>query len=96
MITFLYHKNIINTKIVTILEITSLIISTITTGLYLGLKSKNKGYINGLSLSGIIIGILLILNILISKKITLINIIIYSLILIITTTSSIIGINKRR
>ena len=96
IITLLYHKNIINTNLVTTLNIISLLISTTITGFYLGIKSKNKGYINGLTLSGIIIGILLILKIIISKKITFINIVIYLFIIIITTTSSIIGINKRR
>ena len=96
IITFLYHKNIINTKLVTTLTIISLLTSTTITGFFLGIKSKNKGYINGLILSGMIIAILLILKIVISKKITLINILIYLLIIVITTTSSIIGINKRR
>lgn len=95
-ITLLYNKDIININIVRILEIITLALSSILSGFYIGLKSKNKGYINGLILGGIIIITLLILSLIISKKISLINIIAYLLILIVITMSSILGINKRK
>ena len=94
--TILYHYDIINSNMIKILEITTLILSTIISGFYIGIKSKNKGYINGLTLGGIITVILIILKIIINKKITLISILIYLILLLLTISSSILGINKKK
>jgi len=94
--TLLYYNNLINTQIVKIIEIISLTISSILSGFYIGKNSKNKGYINGLTLSAFITGIMLIFKLIISKKISLLCIIIYILISIIITSSSIFGINKNK
>ncbi len=96
LITFLYHKNIINSNILNILKKLILPISTIIIGFYIGIKSKNKAYINGLTIGTIIITIIIFLRLVIIKEIKLINILTYLLILLIITISSILGINKRR
>lgn len=96
LITVFYHKNMINNNTISILKKLILPISTIITGFYIGLKSKNKAYINGLTLGMIIISIIIIIRLIIVKEIKLINIITYILILLIITISSILGINKKR
>jgi putative membrane protein (TIGR04086 family) len=96
IITIFYHNNLINLKTVKILELLNLLISSLISGLYIGIKSKNKAYINGLILGSIITFPLILLSILINRKITIISLIIYILVLLIIIISSIIGINKRR
>lgn len=96
LITFLYHKDIININSINIFKKLILPISTIITGFYIGIKSKNKAYINGLTIGTIIISIIIFLRLVILKEIKIINIIIYILILLIITVSSILGINKKR
>lgn len=96
ILTILYDNNILNLKTIKILEVITLIISSIISGLYMGLTSKNKGYISGLTLSIVVILLLLILTFIINKKINLINFIIYILIIITTTISSILGINNKK
>jgi len=94
--TILYNQNIINFTVVKILEIIGLLFSSISSGFYIGLKSKNKGYINGLILGGIISFLLLLFSLLISRKIILTNLVAYVIMIIIITISSILGINKRK
>ena len=94
--TILYHNDIINSKIVKVVELITLFISSVVSGLYIGLKSINKGYINGLILGGIITAILLLLNVIITRNITIISILIYLIMIVIITSSSILGINKRK
>jgi putative membrane protein (TIGR04086 family) len=92
----LYYFNITNQLFTNIIKVISILLSSFTTGFYIGKKSKNNGYINGLIQGTIIILILLILNIIFSRNVTLIFFIIYILIIITTTIGSIIGINKKK
>ena len=94
--TILYNQSIINFIVVKILEIIGLLIASISSGFYIGINSKNKGYINGIILGGLITLILFLLSLLITKKIVLINIIAYTIMIIVITISSILGINKRK
>lgn len=94
--TTLYYFNITNTVITKIISLITIIISLIISGYFIGKKSQNKAYKNGLILSSIIIIIHIILNLITNHKIALISIIYYLLIIIIVTTSSIIGINNKK
>lgn len=96
IITTLYNYNIINSNITKILEIIALLTSSIISGFYIGLKSKNKGYINGLTIGGTITIIILLLNIIINRNITITTILVYLAVMLTITTSSIFGINKRK
>lgn len=96
IITFLYNKDLITLTVVKILDIISLGLSGIITGFFIGLKSKNKGYINGLIISGIISIILILLNIIINHRINSNSIIAYIILIFLITMSSICGINKKK
>ena len=70
------------------------IISFFVGGLYIGMKSDNKGYLNGLKLSIIIIFITLLLSIIFNNlKIT--RIIYFFIVAICITFGSMIGISKK-
>ena len=94
--TILYYNNIFSYKIIQLVEMFTLIIATAVTGLYIGLKSKNKGYINGIILGIIIILISLITSFILKEKITIISIITYALLIVLTTGTSILGINRKK
>lgn len=93
----LSYFNIINNTTNNILKIMSIIISNFISGIYIGLKSQNKGYIEGIKVGGITILILGILSFLFfNSKLNVLNIIYYLTIFILTIIGSIIGINKRK
>ena len=94
--TTLYYFDITNTLISKIITITTMIIALITSGYLIGKKSTNRAYKNGLILGSIIIIINIILNLIFNLKLSLLLVLYYLLILVITTTSSIIGINKKK
>ena len=97
IITILTYFNLLNINIIKILKIIIIIISLSISGIYLGLNSNKKGYIEGLKLGGIIILIFILLTI-IFKNIVFnkYTIIYYMIILIIEVLSSMIGINKKK
>lgn len=94
--TTLYYYDVTNNTITKIIELISLIISSIACGFYIGLKSQTKGYKNGLILGGIIAGIAILLKVVITRNINLVFIGIYLLVLLLITGSSILGINKKK
>ena len=97
IITTLNYFNLINGKLLNILQILSIIISVMIGGYYLGKTSSSKGYIQGLKIGSIILTILIPLNLFIFKtpfKIS--NIIFYLIILISSILGSILGINKKK
>ena len=91
--TLLYYFNLINNNVIKYLKIITLILSTFIGGFKIGKLSNSKGYIKGIILGLIIVFIFFIVSLFTkSFKVTLI---IYYLIIIITTAlGSIIGINK--
>lgn len=89
-----YYFDIFSNQIMKYLKIIIILISSLTSGFYIGYTSNNKGYLNGLKFSLIIIMLFFITNLFISKFkfITLIYYLIISLVIII---GSMIGINKK-
>lgn len=97
IITILSYFELLNPNIIKILKITTIIISTLISGIYLGLKSIKKGYLEGLKLGGIITVILTLL-ILILKPITFnkFSWLYYLILLGLEVLGSTIGINKKK
>ena len=94
VISILYYFNIIDNNIMKYLKIIIVIFSTFLGGFKIGKLSTNKGYLNGIILSLIIIFIFFIVSIF-TKSINL-NLIIYYLIIVTTTTiGAMAGINKK-
>ena len=95
LLTTLYYFNIINETTYNILKIIILLISIFFNCLFLGKKAKNKGYLEGIKLSLILIVISLIPTIILSKF-TLPILIYYVIILITGALGSMIGINMNK
>ena len=97
IITVLNYFELLNINIAKIIKIVIIIISLLSSGIYLGLKSSKKGYLEGLKLGGIIIVILTILT-LILKPITFNKFtwLYYLIILGLEVLGSTIGINKKK
>ena len=92
--TLFYYFDILSNNIFKYFKIIVLLISCITSGIFIGKKSLNKGYLNGIIFSFIIIFIFFISSLFLDGF--KISQIIYYLIIIITTTiGSMIGINKK-
>ena len=97
IITTLNYFNLISGKLLNILQILSMIISVIIGGYYLGKTSSSKGYIQGLKIGLIILTILIPLNLFILKTPFKISIIIFYIIILISSIlGSILGINKKK
>ena len=95
IITILSYFDIFNNDIISIIKIISYLIIFIITGIYIGLKSKRKAYIEGLKLSLIIISIFFIISI-IFTRINIKSILSYLIIISLIVLGSIIGINIKR
>ena len=97
IITILSYFELLNSNIIKILKIVVIILSCLLSGIYLGLKSNKKGYLEGLKLGGMIIAILTLL-ILILKQITFNKFtwLYYLIILGLEALASTIGINKKK
>ena len=94
--TTLYYFNIINNQTYKILKIIICLLSVFINSYILGKNTLKKGYLEGLKLSLIIIPILFIITI-ISKKTLKFRIILYYLIILITSIfGSMLGINKKK
>ena len=94
VISTLYYFDIINNHLVKYFKIFLSITSFFIGGIYIGSKSVNKGYINGLKISAIIITIFIIFG-LIFSNIALNRIIYYIIIALCITFGAMIGINKK-
>lgn len=94
--TTLYYFNIITPTTYNILKLITLLLSLFINGFILGKKSKNKGYLEGLKLSFPVIILFIIITLFTTNSFH-IKLILYYLILIITTTfGSMIGINTKK
>ena len=96
ILSLLSYFNIINENTHNIIEKIILFIMLFISGLNLGKLKEKKGYMEGIIFGGIIIGLLLLLRLIFINKINLSNIIYYLLIIALTTTGSIFGINKKK
>ncbi len=93
----LNYFNICDSNTINILKLFSVIISTMVGGIYLGSCSKDKGYLEGLKLGACDDLILLVLSVLIFHSGFHKEMIIYYLIIIVSSIlGSIIGINKKK
>ena len=93
IITILYYFNIINNNTMKYLKIIVVILSTFLGGFKIGKLSTNKGYLNGIILSLIIIFIFFMISIF-TKSLKINLLIYYLIIIIITTLGAMLGINK--
>lgn len=92
--TVFYYFDIFSTGIFKYFKIITLIICCLIGGIFIGWKSSNKGYLNGIIFSSIIISIFLISSLLLDG-VKLYQIVYYLIIMITTTIGSMIGINKK-
>ena len=95
IISIFSYLEIFNLNISKILMIISLIISSLLSGIYLGLRTNQKGYIEGLKLSLIVLIIFTFFN-LILRNFNKYTIIYYLIITILIVLGSMIGINKKK
>ena len=96
LITFFNYINLIGSKTLSVLEILTPLIALFIGGFSIGRKSKKKGWLEGLKLSGIILVILILfqylgLHIHFSVK----TILFYILIIVSCIFGSMLGINKK-
>lgn len=94
-INIFYYYNLINTTVYKIIIIITISIITFISSYLLGKKTKEKGYLEGIKFSLIIIALMFILSI-IFKNLSLNTIIYYLIIVLSSITGSSIGINKKK
>ena len=95
LISIFNYFEIINLNITKIFMIISMLLSGLISGIYLGLNSNNKGYLEGIKLSLIILIIFTFFN-LILRNFNCITIIYYIIIILIISIGSMVGINKKK
>lgn len=95
LITILYYFDILNNQIIKYFKFITLLLSSLTSGIFIGKKSLNKGYLNGIIQSLIIIIIFFITN-LFFKEFKWYQLIYYLIIVITTCIGSMIGINRKK
>ena len=95
LVTILNYFNVLTGNTLKIIHLIIPIISIIIGSYKLGKKSNNKGYIEGLKYGILFILLLLIFN-LISKSLSIYTILYMIILLLVSTFSSILGINKKK
>lgn len=96
-VTTLNYFNILSINGINISKIIIPIISILSGSFYMGTNVKNRGWLEGIKLSSLVILILLIINLLIFKNnFAIKNLIYYLIILISSMVGSMIGINKKK
>ena len=94
IITIFYYFDLLSNQSIKYFKIIILLLSCLSGGFYIGRKSQNKGYLNGIILSGIILTCFFLINLFLGDLKW--QVIIYYLIIVITTTiGSMIGINQK-
>lgn len=91
----LNYFGVMSNKITNVFNIIILFMACFLSGIVIGKKAINKGYLEGLKIGGMISGSFLLISLLLKNKFTLIKIVFYILIIVISTIGSIIGINKK-
>ncbi len=95
IITIFYYFDLLSNQSIKYFKIIILLLSCLSGGFYIGRKSQNKGYLNGIILSGIILACFFLINLFLGDLKW--QVIIYYLIIVITTTiGSMIGINQKK
>ena len=95
-ITILDYYNLVNDKLINILQVISFIIIFIISGLFLGFKLRKKALVNGLKLSSIFIALLSLLILISPLEFTINTFISYILIIILVNIGTFIGVNKKK
>ena len=95
IVNLMYYFDIISNNIVKFLKIFIVVFSSFLTGIIRGYNSNSKGYINGLKISIIIIGILFGLSLLLNEF-NIKDIIYYIIIILSITFGAMVGINKKK
>lgn len=93
--TILSSFNILPSGISMVLKVLIPIIAMFLSGIYIGIKTNEKGYIEG-SKIGIIYVLLIFFLTLFFSNIKLINFLNYIIVILSSTIGSMIGINKRK
>lgn len=97
LITILNYFNIIGTKTMAVLKILIILIAMFIGGYLIGKSSKQKGWLEGIKLSGIVIIILVLFKYLgLQDKFSINNLIYYLILIISCTLGSMIGISKKK
>lgn len=91
----LNYFGVISNKITNVFNIIILFVVCFLSGIVIGKKANNKGYLEGVKIGGIISGFFLLISLVLKNKFTLIKIVFYLLIIVISIIGSIIGINKK-
>ena len=94
ILTLINYFNLLNSKIISILKLLLPLGAIFVSSYKLGKTTEQKGYLEGLKLGSIIILIFLVL-VVILDKFSLKSLIYYSIILLTSVLSSMIGINKK-
>lgn len=94
--TILSYFNIINSKTSNIIEIVLFIVSIIISSIYLGKKSDQKGYLEGLKLGIIIILFLALFNLGFVQNFGIAQIFFYLMAIVVPIVGAIIGINSKK
>ena len=96
IITLFGYFNIISSNSIKYFNLVAMILSVLIGSIYLGIKSNNKGYLEGIKIGSILISILFLLSYFgFNKGISLESFIFYLIIVISSITGSIFGINKK-
>ena len=95
LITIFYYFDILNNQVIKYFKIIILLLSTLISGIYIGKNSSNKGYLNGIILSLIIVLIFFITNLFLDGF-KIYQLIYYLIIILTTTIGAMFGINRRK
>ena len=96
ILTIFNYFDIFNNNIIDIFKLIITLISLFINSYFLGKNSKSKGYIEGLKFGTIFILLILLFNLILIREFTIKIIIYYILILITSMVGSTIGINKKK
>ena len=96
ILSILYYNNIISNSLNSYIPLGILLISLLLTGIYLGNKVDQKGYLEGLKLGLGTIIIFILFSLIFKQKLNINSFIYYIIILTISIIGSIIGINKKK
>ena len=94
LITIFYYFDILNNQIIKYFKFITLLLSSLISGIFIGKKSINKGYLNGIIFSLIIVFIFFTINLLFNSF-KWYQLIYYLIIVTTTCIGSIIGINLK-
>ncbi len=94
IVSILYYFDILNNQVIKYFKIIILLLSTLASGFYIGRQSTSKGYLSGLKLSGGIVLLFLIINLIIGGF-RWYHLVYYLIIMVTTCIGSMIGINKK-